>query len=103
MREAWLLWVYTVAYGVMMGSGAVFDGTVWVNLFGRRNQGAIRGFVAMTGVTGTALGPVIYGLSYDYLGGYDAGAMLGIGLAAIALIGGLLVKMPPSRTEPDAA
>lgn len=99
MREAWLLWVYTVAYGVMMGSGAVFDGTVWVNLFGRRNQGAIRGFVAMTGVIGTALGPVIYGLSYDYLGGYDAGAMLGIGLASIALIAGLLVKMPPPRTD----
>jgi hypothetical protein len=40
---------YTIAFGIFLGFGSVFDGTVWVNLFGRRHQGAIRGFVATTG------------------------------------------------------
>jgi len=48
MSESWLLFLYTAAYGVFMGS--VFDGTVWVNLFGRQHQGSIRGFVATAGV-----------------------------------------------------
>lgn len=94
MSETWLLFVYTAAYGVFMGVGAVFDGTVWVNLFGRQHQGAIRGFVATASVMGTAVGPFVFGLSYDYLGSYEPSLWLGIVLAVISLTAALIVRKP---------
>lgn len=97
MRESGLLFLYTVSFGVFMGVGSVFDGTVWVNLFGRRHQGAIRGFVATAGVMGTAIGPFVFGLSYDYLGSYDVALWSGVALSAAALVGALLVKKPALR------
>ena len=39
MTSQVLLWVYAVCFGIMMGGGGAFDGTVWVNLFGREHQG----------------------------------------------------------------
>ncbi|MEL7436261.1 MAG: hypothetical protein AAFN11_20135, partial [Chloroflexota bacterium] len=60
-----LLLLYALTFGIMMGGGGVFDGAVWVNLFGRAHQGAIRGFVSTALVTGTAIGPILFGLSFD--------------------------------------
>lgn len=99
MTESWMLFVYAAAFGVFMGMGSVFDGTVWVNLFGRQHQGAIRGFVATAGVMGTSVGPIIFGLSYDYMGGYIPALWIGIGLSAIALVLALIVKKPTRRTR----
>lgn len=99
MTESWMLFVYAAAFGVFMGMGSVFDGTVWVNLFGRQHQGAIRGFVATAGVMGTSVGPIIFGLSYDYMGGYMPALWIGIGLSAIALVLALIVKKPTRRTR----
>jgi len=98
MTSPALLFVYTAAYGVFMGLGSVFDGTVWVNLFGRQHQGAIRGFVATTGVMGTSIGPIIFGLSYDYLDSYAPALWLGVSLSVIALVLALIVKAPVRRT-----
>ncbi len=98
MTSPALLFVYTAAYGVFMGLGSVFDGTVWVNLFGRQHQGAIRGFVATTGVMGTSIGPIIFGLSYDYLDSYTPALWLGVSLSMIALVLALIVKAPVRRT-----
>ncbi|MFC1960351.1 MFS transporter [Chloroflexota bacterium] len=97
MTETWMLLVYSVAYGITMGSGGVFDGAVWANIFGRRHLGTIRGFIATTGVAGTALGPVLYGISYDKLGGYVPVLWMGIGYGIIAIIAALLVRQPTKR------
>ncbi len=89
-----LLLPYTLALSVFMGLGAVFDSSVWVTLFGRQHQGAIRGFVTTTMIIGTAGGPLIFGMVYDLFGNYDAALWLGAGLAVIALVLGLMVKKP---------
>jgi nitrate/nitrite transporter NarK len=88
------LFVYTLAFGIFMGIGSVFDGTVWVNMFGREHQGAIRGFVATAGVIGAAIGPIVFGVAYDHLGSYNPSIWLGIVLAMIIMVSGLLVKLP---------
>ncbi|MBZ0309277.1 MAG: hypothetical protein K8I82_24645, partial [Anaerolineae bacterium] len=62
-----------------------FDGAVWANLFGREHQGVIRGFVTTVLVTGTAIGPIFFGISFDYLGGYAPMLWAGVGLALISL------------------
>ncbi|MBI5876607.1 MAG: MFS transporter [Chloroflexi bacterium] len=92
MTEPWLLFLYTIAYGIFSGAGTLFDGTVWVNLFGRKYQGEIRGFVTMTGVLGSAFGPLVFGVAYDYLGGYRPAIWLGIVLAMSALAAALRVE-----------
>jgi MFS family permease len=97
MTEAWMLVVYALAVGIMMGSGGIFDGAVWPNLFGRQNQGAIRGFVASLLVAGSAGGPILLGLSYDHLGGYSPMLWVGILLCAVLLVLTFLVKEPQKR------
>jgi MFS family permease len=94
MSESWLLILYTAAFGVFMGVGSVFDGTVWVNIYGRQHQGAIRGFVATALVAGTSIGPIVFGLAFDHLGSYDLALIFGIVLALAAATLALVIPMP---------
>ncbi len=96
MRDSWLLIMYALAFGLGMGIGYVFDGAVWPNLFGRRFQGEIRGFVYTASVIGSALGPAIFGLSFDLSGDYEPVLWLGAGLCFVVLIAALFAP-PPRR------
>ena len=94
MRETWLLVLFALAFGLGLGIGYVFDGAVWPNLFGRQYQGEIRGFVYTVSVIGSAIGPALFGLSYDYAGGYEPVLWLGAGLCAVVLVTSLLAPAP---------
>ena len=96
MRETPLLIAYALAFGLGMGIGYVFEGAVWPNLFGRAFQGEIRGFVYTSSVIGSALGPALFGLSFDLSGGYQPVLWLGAGLCLVVLIAALLTP-PPRR------
>ena len=102
MRETPLLIAYAFAFGLGMGIGYVFEGAVWPNLFGRRFQGEIRGFVYTSSVIGSALGPALFGLSYDVSGGYEAVLWLGAGLCLLVLAAALLTPPPRRRGEARA-
>ena len=97
MRESWLLVAYALAFGLGMGIGYVFDGAVWPNLFGRKYQGQIRGFVYTASVIGSAIGPALFGLSYDYAGGYVPVLWAGALLCLVALLLSLVVPQPKRR------
>ena len=97
MTETWLLIVYAITFGLVMGVGGVFDGAVWANLFGRKYQGSIRGFVFTTGVIGSAIGPAIFGLSFDYAGGYAFVLWVGAFLCGLAIILSLLAPEPRKK------
>ncbi len=97
MRETWQLVAYAFAFGLGMGIGYVFDGAVWPNLFGRRFQGEIRGFVYTSSVIGSALGPAIFGVSFDLSGAYDPALWLGAALCLLVLAAALLT--PPPRRQ----
>lgn len=94
MNTPLLLSVYVVSFAIAMGSGGVFDGAVWANLYGVLHQGAIRGFVVTTIVFGTSIGPVIFGLSFDQFGSYDAALWLGVALSVVLGLASLLVPNP---------
>ncbi len=94
MWETWLLWLYAIAFGLGMGIGYVFDGAVWPNLFGRQFQGEIRGFAYTASVCGSAIGPALFGLSYDYAGGYGLALWVGAGLSLVVLALALLAPTP---------
>ena len=97
MREPHELIAYALAFGLGMGIGYVFDGAVWPNLFGRQFQGEIRGFVYTSSVIGSALGPAIFGLSFDVSGGYQAVLWLGAGLCLLVLLAALMTPPPRRR------
>ena len=86
--------MYALAFGLGMGIGYVFDGAVWPNLFGRKFQGQIRGFVYTASVIGSAIGPAIFGLSYDYAGGYEPALWTGAGLCLVVLLLALAAPAP---------
>ena len=97
MTETWLLIVYAISFGLVMGVGGVFDGAVWANLFGRQYQGSIRGFVFTAGVIGSAIGPAIFGLSFDYAGGYAFVLWIGAFLCGLAIVLSLLAPEPRKK------
>ena len=99
MTETWLLIVYAISFGLVMGVNGVFDGAVWANLFGRKYQGSIRGFIFTAGVSGSAIGPVLFGLSYDFAGGYAFVLWGGVILCALAIVLSLLAPEPRRRTN----
>lgn len=97
MQADWMLWIYAGFFGLMMGSGSSFDGAVWANLFGRDYLGEIRGFTTMILAAGTAVGPVLFGLSFNYFGDYMAALWIGIAWAILAAVLSLRVKMPERK------
>ena len=97
MRDTWMLIMYALAFGMGMGIGYVFDGAVWPNLFGRKFQGEIRGFVYTSSVIGSGIGPALFGLSYDYSGGYELVLWVGAGLCLVVLVMAMLTPQPKRR------
>jgi len=65
---------YAVLFGVLLGCGSGVNQVVFklfpVELFGRRELGAISGVLQVFGVAGTSLGPWVLGLMYDATGSY---------------------------------
>lgn len=57
-------------FGCAQGITSVVSATVWARYFGRKHLGKIRGMSLTAGVAGSAIGPVIMGISADYLGGF---------------------------------
>jgi sugar phosphate permease len=94
VTSTWMLALYAIAFGVVIGSGMVFDGSVWANVFGREHLGEIRGFIKTSNIVGAAIGPVGFGLSYDQLGSYLPMMVVAIAMAAVTMILAIRVQDP---------
>lgn len=103
MSESWLLLLYVLSFGMVMGIGGVFDSSVWTNVFGRRHQGSIRGLVTTILIIATSVGPILFGLSYDYLGSYGPVLWLGALLAAVPAVLALFAHKPAQHPVIRAA
>ncbi len=97
MRESWMLWVYALLFGIMMGTAGTFDGTVWADVFGRLYLGEIRGFSSTASVAGTSVGPLLFGMSFDTFASYDAVLWGGIAIALVPLVACLFLTRPRRR------
>ena len=84
-----LVLAYSAWRGASSGLWMVAADVAWPRYFGRKHLGSIRGVGSAVGVVGAALGPIPFGLSYDYLGSYNTaiGALLILPtVAALAVI-----------------
>ena len=72
---------YMALLGLSMGLGAPFTGSLWAELYGVRNLGAIRALLHASMVCASSFSPFLLGLVIDYNFGYFS-----IGLFCLILI-----------------
>jgi len=71
MPAIWMVVVYTFLLGM---TGSIFRSTatvVWINYYGRMNQGAVRGVAWSMMILASALGPLPVAMSIDFFGSYN--------------------------------
>jgi cyanate permease len=66
----WAYYLLIGGNGVLMGLFSVLSSVTWPRYFGRRHLGAISGQSVMMVVFGSALGPILFSLSFTHLGDY---------------------------------
>lgn len=84
-----MAWMHIIGFGVSGGCFAGLSIIVWPRFFGRRHLGAISGFFMTLLVSASAVGPFLFSLADDFLGGYRlaffAAALVAAGLSVAAL------------------
>lgn len=87
-----------IAFGILWGISGGFErialNYVWPSFFGRQSLGSIKGSAMTVTVLGSALGPLPFGLAYDYFGGYDEILLILITLPLLGIAASLLAKKP---------
>ncbi|MBT2681583.1 MFS transporter [Bacillus sp. ISL-35] len=87
-----------IAFGVLWGISGGFEritlNYVWPSFFGRQSLGSIKGSAMTVTVLGSALGPLPFGLAYDYFGGYEEILLITIILPILGITVSLLAKKP---------
>ena len=63
--------LFGITLGATFGLSHLSGGVLWARYFGREHLGQITGTVATITVTGTALGPVLFGVAKDIFGNYE--------------------------------
>jgi MFS transporter, OFA family, oxalate/formate antiporter len=67
-----LIVVYGVILGISQGTRNALSASAYAHYFGRRHIGAIKGFSTTITVAGTSVGPLVFALGLEWLGGYGA-------------------------------
>lgn len=67
----WLAVGFGIVWGMVSGFERIVLNIVWPNYFGREHLGSIKGLAQTVMVIGSALGPLPFGIFYDWLGGYQ--------------------------------
>ena len=65
-----MAYIFAIFHGLTFGGVPMLQQLVWADYFGRRSQGAIRGFVTPVQMTFNALGPLTATLIFDITGSY---------------------------------
>jgi MFS family permease len=87
---------FSVSIGIVNGFFAICFGIIWPNYFGRKHIGSIKGVAMTSMVIGSALGPLPFGIAYDYFGGYMEIMLLMAVFPLLAIISSM-ISPPPSK------
>lgn len=89
--------IYTIMMGLTMSIFLLLNNILKPYFFGRKYIGSVSGLLLVAMSAGSAFGPVLFGLSYDLLGGYKQVLML---CACLPIITGVMLvfaKKPKQR------
>ncbi len=98
LQSAFIVYLYAIIGGMAGGVAIICIGVLSPNLFGRRYLGGILGVTAAFNVVGSAIGPIIFGAAFDWLGGYKEIIILSSLLPLLAGILSLFVRKPKAPT-----
>jgi len=88
--------IYGAGQGLLVSVGAV----IWVQYYGRRHLGSIRGAAWCCTVAGSGCGPLLMGVSRDHLGGFEPAILLFlVGMSVLSIL--VWWATPPS-IAPDS-
>jgi len=85
-KEAWMLFLFAVAFGLAFGGGDALISPMTAELFGLKSHGVILGVIAFIATIGGAIGPLIAGYVFDTTSSYQLIFIVFAGLGAIGLI-----------------
>lgn len=93
-NQFWLAIVFGVLWGISGGLERIGLNVIWPNYFGRKYIGSISGVGMTIVVIGSSLGPMPFGIGYDYFGSYTPILLLTLIFPIIGAISALLAKKP---------
>ena len=93
-----VLILYGIFHGIFVAFDSVSTGVLWPNYFGRKYLGSIRSFTMTAMVIGASLGPLPFGLAYDFFQGYQEIILAMMLLPVLGSIAALL--SPPPHEKP---
>lgn len=99
MPTPWLALVFALLMGLQSSILRSAGTVVWVNYYGRENQGAIRGLMMSAMILAAAIGPLPLALSLDRTGSYDSALVL---FCVIPIISAVLVATASMPRRPLA-
>ncbi len=86
--------IFILFYGLAVAVQSLTTNVIWPNFFGRKHLGSIRGAATVFMVIGSALGPLPFGISFDYTGSYAIAITGMIIFTAVALLLSLFITKP---------
>jgi sugar phosphate permease len=98
-RSVWAAGVAMVVIAAGHSVGSACGAATVARFFGRANHGAIRSSLTRVAVLGTGLGPVCFGLSVRFAGGYTP-ALVAFALVCLPVVVGALTLRPPPAPRP---
>ena len=96
-REAWMLFLFAVIYGLAHGGFFTVVSPTLAELFGTGSHGLLFGIVLFSGTIGGAIGPLLAGYTFDVTGSYQMVFLVLSGLAGVGLVLISLLR-PPEGT-----
>ncbi|MGH1489976.1 MAG: MFS transporter [Acidimicrobiales bacterium] len=99
MQPGVVVFIYAVSLGATGGAGRACLSTMLPGYFGTDHIGSIQGVMTVTGVAGSAIGPVTLSLVQGWLGSYQAANLALLVLPAITLLATLTNRPPLVHVE----
>jgi MFS family permease len=96
-------YLFALVHGLTFGGIPMLQQLVWADYFGRRSQGAIRGFVTPVQMTANAFGPLTAAFVFDQLGSYVPIFRVYILIYVVASVAIFLAKPPAQRAVREPA
>ncbi|RSL32727.1 MFS transporter [Salibacterium salarium] len=92
-EQVWVIVLFIVLWGVFDGTSKICNNMIWPEYFGLNNLGKLKSFATTAVVTGSALGPLPFGMAFDHFGQYNEILWIMTGLPLLAMI--LAFLSPP--------
>ena len=90
--------IYGALIGILIAFLSISRNFIWPEYYGRQYLSSIRGVTLIAGVIGSALGPLPFGVAYDYFGGYQEILIISMIFPLFAIVASILAR-PPQKSN----